>query len=345
MHNIFRVPVDNQHFKDTIEQGKSVDEVVQYLTGEDRAKLSRIAKDGLVRYWGSIPGEVNLRNFAKLQEDDELLCYRSGQYIALGIIAFKTTNKALAKYSWGETEIGKTWELIYFFKEVLLFNIDSNSINSKFDFKDGPVMGFSAISDEKAKEFVRKYSTMKDLVGKIDSAGRAEERINEELSKIQINSPYEAQFYLVDLGNKLEFDTFVPTGDSGRGVYDRKLNEFITVREADLRDYVAPVALDPLYHIDVIWFKNHYQPKYFFEVVHKKGMSEAFLRLDLVTKQYEESKARIVGMKEGKENFEKAIRLWSGPRKNLVYRDYDELTKVHAETLYHRNLIDEFLNE
>lgn len=342
MKSIFRAPVDHQHFKDTIEQGKPLDEVVQYLSGEDRAKLSRITKNGLVKYWGSIPGEANTRNFKKLKEDDELLCYRSGHYIALCFIGFKTENKELARHSWGETEAGKTWELIYFFKEVNLFKIDSSAINSKFGYKDGPVMGFSALSENKANEFLAKYNSVKRLVDSLGEEQKIEDKIHKEISKITINSPYEAQYYLVDLGNQLEFDTFVPASDAGRKAFDKKLIELITVRETDLQDYVAPVALDPISHIDVIWFKNHYQPKFFFEVVHKTGMSEAFLRLDLAIKHYEFSKARVVGKKDDETEYEKAMRLWSGP-KDFLYRDYDQLTKVHSETLYHKSLIEDFL--
>ncbi len=343
MHNIFRAPVDYQNFKDTIEQGKPLDEIVQYLSREDLAKLSKTAKDGLVRYWGSIPGESNNRNFEKLQENDELLCYRSGHYIALCIIDFSTKNKSLAKHSWGETETGKTWELVYFFKDVSLFKIDSSYMNSNFGFKDGPVMGFNAISEEKTKKFISKYTSVKDLITRLGVEQKLEDKIHEEISKLKINSPYEAQFYLVDLGNQLEFDTYVPISDAGREAFTKKLNELITVRETELKDYIAPIALDPLSHIDVIWFKNHYQPKYFFEVVHKTGLSEAFLRLDLATKHYETGKARIIGAKEGKFEFDRAIRLWSGPKENLIYRDYDQLTQLHSETLYHRSLVEEFL--
>lgn len=107
MKNIFRVPVDNQHFRDTIEEGKPIDEIINFLTGEDRASLQRISKDGIVRYWGSLPGEANKRNFKKLGAGNELLCYRSGQYIALAKIAFRSILPNLAKYSWGETENGR----------------------------------------------------------------------------------------------------------------------------------------------------------------------------------------------------------------------------------------------
>ncbi len=76
--HIFRVPVDSQHFKDTIEAGKPYTEVLPFLPAADQLKM--IAKEGRVRYWGSLPGQSNRRTFKLLTEGDELLCYRSGKY-------------------------------------------------------------------------------------------------------------------------------------------------------------------------------------------------------------------------------------------------------------------------
>lgn len=106
---------------------------------------------------------------------------------------------------------------------------------------------------------------------------------------------------------------------------------------------MAPAIFDPISNIDVIWFSEHYQPKFFFEVIHKTGWSEAFLRLDLATKHYETAKARLLGAKENEVEFKNAIRKWSGPKDNLVYKDYDQLLNLHLETLYHKKLTGEFL--
>ena len=99
--HIFRVPVDSQHFTDTIEVGKLYTELLPFLPAADQ--LQKIAKEGRVRYWGSLPGESNKRTFKLLTEGDELLCYRSGTYVALATIAFSLINPSLARASWGET--------------------------------------------------------------------------------------------------------------------------------------------------------------------------------------------------------------------------------------------------
>ena len=341
--NIFRIPVDNQHFKDTIENGKSIQEIERFLSPEEKEKVKKITGDGIVRYWGSIPGESNRRNFQKLTQGDEMLCYRSGKYIALAIVAFTTVNRSLAKYSWGETDLGTTWELMYFYSDVYFIQIDSGVINHEFDFKDGPVMGFNSISSDKAKVFLGKYGSAKRFIDNLGRQQVNEEKGFENLSKVVINSPFEAQFYLVDLGNNLEYNTFVPTSDGGHEVFGKKLNEIITVRTEDLNQYVAPAILDPLSHIDVIWFKDSFRPKYFFEVIHRTGWSEAFLRLGAATSSYESAKAKLIGPKESEEEFVNALRRWTGPKKEFSYRNYDQLITTHLAASTFNNVINNFL--
>jgi len=95
-------------------------------------------------------------------------------------------------------------------------------------------MGFGAISDEKVKEFLDKHGSVENFIRNLGYEEKLKEKISEEISKLGIESPYEAQFYLVDLGNQLEFDTYVPPTDAGREAFGKKLEELITVRKEDL---------------------------------------------------------------------------------------------------------------
>lgn len=166
--HIFRVPVDSQHFKDTIEEGKPYTELLSFLPAEDQ--LKKIAKDGRVRYWGSLPGESNKRTFKLLAEGDELLCYRSGKYVALATIAFSLINPSLARYSWGETKEKTTWELVYFFHEVTLMVINTNVINEAIGYKNAPVMGFSVLSEESAGKFIQTHGSMTSFIKSLKRA-------------------------------------------------------------------------------------------------------------------------------------------------------------------------------
>ncbi len=166
--HIFRVPVDTQHFKDTIEAGKPYTEVLPFLPAEE--KLKQIAKDGKVRYWGSLPGESNKRTFQLLTEGDELLCYRSGNYIALATIAYSTIIPDLARYSWGETREKATWELMYFFHAVSLFRVPVSAVNPAFGYGNGAVMGFSALSEERTQQFVQTHGSVAEFLKQLTPA-------------------------------------------------------------------------------------------------------------------------------------------------------------------------------
>lgn len=344
MKNIFRIPVDHQHFKDTIEFGKPISEISKYLNKEELGVIGRISKEGIVRYWGSIPGESNKRNYEKINLGDEMICYRSGKYIALAKIAFKTINRDLAIYSWGKTEIGSTWELMYFFDGVLFFEIPSEIINNEFGYQDGPVMGFNAISEEKVNQFIKKYESVDFFIKGIRQEEYLYEKVKEEVNKKEIKSRFEAQFYLVDLGSQLKFDTYIPASDAGHEVFGKKLDELITIRKNNLNLYIPPAIIDPLSNIDVIWFKDNYKPKYFFEVIHRTGWSEALLRLELAVRYYEGAKTRIIGPKESEEEFQNVLRRWSEPKNILKFKNYNNLVNAHSETTRFNKIIESFLN-
>lgn len=344
MKNIFRIPVDHQHFKETIEFGKSINEISKYLNKDQQEAIKKISKEGTVKYWGSIPGENNNRNYEKINLGDEMICYRSGKYIALTKIAFKTINKDLAIYSWGKTEVGSTWELMYFFDEVFFFEIPSEIINKEFGYQDGPVMGFSAISEEKTNQFIKKYESLESFINGLKQDETLFEKVKEEVNKKEINSRFEAQFYLIDLGSQLTFDTYIPASDAGHEVFGKKLDELITVRKNNLNLYIPPAIIDPLSNIDVIWFKDNYRPKYFFEVIHRTGWSEALLRLELAVKYFEGAKTRIIGPKESEEEFQNVLRRWSEPKNDLKFRDYNNLVNAHSETTRFNKIIESFLN-
>lgn len=167
--HIFRVPVDTQHFKDTVEEGKTFEEVKPFLSNDIERKLLQdlYSKTGKLRYWGSRPGFNNKKVFRKMGKDDELLLYRNKCYIAYAKIAFSMQNAALARYSWGEIKDGDTWELMYFFQEVMLdplYVVGLVPMNRAFGYKESPVMGFSVLSNERYKQFMREHGSVKQFI-------------------------------------------------------------------------------------------------------------------------------------------------------------------------------------
>lgn len=346
MKNIFRCPVDNQHFKDTVESGKSLLEIRKFVSEKEFNELKKCSSEGVLRYWGSMPGDSSCRFFDKMQPGDELLCYRRGQYISAARIGRKLINKELAKYSWGETEIGKTWELMYFLTDVKFFEIDSKIANKELGYLEGPVMGFSAMSSEKLKNFYGKYSSVYEMISTLEHEEKIPKLIQKELVNVELKSPYEAQYYLVELGNMWEFNTYVPPNDGGRSVsIGKKLCELVTVTKEELRECVAPRIFNPLSNIDVIWFKESFKPRYFFEVIRRSGMKEAFMRLETMANNYEGSASyKIIGGKEIENDFNRTKRLYYPDAKNVTYKTFDGLFKTFVESQRFGQIKEEFLS-
>jgi hypothetical protein len=164
MRNIFRLPVDKAQFKKTIETGVSVSRISQFVSSEEKAIIKSISKKGLVNYWGSAPGESNTENFYKLKSGDEILCIRGGKYICLATVAFKLINKNLAGFTWGKKNTADTGELIYFFDEVELFEIDAAIIDAALGIKDNLVSGLSVVDDQSTQKFYDQYGNLKTFI-------------------------------------------------------------------------------------------------------------------------------------------------------------------------------------
>lgn len=165
MKKIFRVPVDTEHFADTIEKGKTYNEILPFVTSTDAKSLAEVAQNNILRYWGSIAGASNTRTFMQIEEGDEILFYRAGKYIALATIALRIINPSLARYSWGEREDKFTWELMYFLKDVQTISINKKSVNTALGYKENaPVMGFSMVNEKTTSQFIKDYGSMTDFV-------------------------------------------------------------------------------------------------------------------------------------------------------------------------------------
>jgi len=94
--------------------------------------------------------------------------------------------------------------------------------------------------------------------------------------KVTINTHEGAQKVLVELGNILGFDTYVPPEDRNKIVEGRRLGELTTLKE--LPQFTYPRLLDTVKHIDVIWFKEEF-PVFCFEVEESTDVTKGLLRL------------------------------------------------------------------
>lgn len=94
--------------------------------------------------------------------------------------------------------------------------------------------------------------------------------------EIKIQDHATAQEALIELGNLLGFDTYIPAEDKGKVVSGIKLEEITTLKE--IPQFTHPRLLETVKHIDVIWFREEF-PVYCFEVEESTDVTKGLLRL------------------------------------------------------------------
>ena len=85
-----------------------------------------------------------------------------------------------------------------------------------------------------------------------------------------------AQKSLIELGNLLDYDTFIPPEDRKRNVGGIDLENIATLRDLPIFGNVD--IMDTVKHIDVLWLKDEY-PKFGFEVEESTDVTKGLLRL------------------------------------------------------------------
>jgi len=338
--NLFRMPIDKDHAHKTLEKGVLYNDIQKFLTEGEKKELCKMNLTKPLKCWGSLPGSSNWRNWNLLKEDDEILCYRSNKYVCLAIVGLKIHNKELAKYLWGERD-GETWELMYFFKNIIFFDIPIEKINVHFGFKSGPVMGFNIISRKISEPFIIKFGSLSQFI----KSGEFKEQITKEQSEQKIiESPYEAQYYLVQLGKILGYKPYVPSTDSGREAFGVRLRTLVKTTKEDLSNYIGPAILDTISNIDVIWLNQGSRPAFCYEIVYKTGMKEAFARLGTAEQAFNGVKNRIIGDENMEFTYDKTRRLYFPYTRRIEYRDFTQLLEAHTSAVeYQKKVIEEFL--
>ena len=155
-----------------------------------------------------------------------------------------------------------------------------------------------------------------------------------EPEKIIIRKHEDAQRALIELGNLLGFDTYIPPEDRNRIVDGKRLGELTTLKE--LPQFTYPRLLDTVKHIDVIWFKDEF-PKFCFEVEESTDVTKGLLRLYQIRQL--NMKPIIVGPENRRSKF--LIEIEKDPFYHIKERyrfiSYRELSKL-------LELAKEFLN-
>jgi len=274
----------DRHYYETIKNKRSVEEFGKFLRAEEVQKLNNYSHGRPYAVWGAVPGQSNNRNWELMEEGDYVMVYRQGKIILAAEIAMKVRNPELAKYFWQKDSNGRTWEFIYFMINDVSFDVDIAKLNKYLEYETNyHPQGFMAIKQEKANKLLSTYGDLFSLLEKINSGQEIEKTIFEK--KVIINQVIdehiekaptehtEMQWRLIRLGNRSNYDVWVPAADQPKEFDGNKFKDHV------IKDFQESLDVPSfIKNIDTVWKLGH-SIKSAFEIEHSTSIYSGILRL------------------------------------------------------------------
>jgi hypothetical protein len=289
LRNVFLVvaggnPAAEQHFEDTIQRKRSLEEVRQFLSSKEIENLERIYHGSDFIVWGAVPGPMNESRWEKMTPGDVVLIYNNGRIRFAGEIAAKARNKELARHFWKENDAGGTWELMYFIVNEERTDVPIEKLNPLFGYQlHYRPQGFSMINEAAVSNFAQSYG---DILGVLKTLERGEELIQVPVRKEALNTHIderiervttehdEMQWRLIRLGQLAKCDVWVPRNDQPKKYEGHQFRDFVLREFHETLD--VPRSIE---NIDVVWKFGPYSIKSAFEIEHSTSIYSGILRL------------------------------------------------------------------
>jgi hypothetical protein len=100
-----------------------------------------------------------------LNNGDTVLVYKDGSFTHAGYVCFKLDNEVLARQFWGQDAEGKTWQLIYFLKDLSEVNIQLETFREAVGYKPKfKPQGFLRLKDENLNDVLSRYGSLGEFI-------------------------------------------------------------------------------------------------------------------------------------------------------------------------------------
>lgn len=149
------------HLADSISNPIDQDRVLQFFDPKDRELVSQINSEHGLYAWGAIPGVQNNPRWSQIKAGDWMLCVFDSTYQYVAQVVAKFENEKFAKEVWGDTEDGKTWQLMYFLTKPIAISIKTSDL---IDFLSKSYMGFTRIAAAKVTRIEEAFGSVQNFI-------------------------------------------------------------------------------------------------------------------------------------------------------------------------------------
>jgi len=153
------------------------------------------------------------------------------------------------------------------------------------------------------------------------------------------------QGMLLSIGRILNYETFCPkTDQSTRSFLDRKLDEFVTVR--DFGDKIWEKEIPFLREIDVLWLSDDgtgIYPKYAFEVEHTTRVKSGLERLLQIPQRYQTRLYAVVPSEKEAKLFERYTErvVFRRYKSRFSLKLYEQVEKTYNYSVQYEKMLNE----
>lgn len=274
----------DKHYHDTIENKRSIEEIKGFLDANQLEEIQKTYRGRDFTAWGATPGSGSIRNWDIMEPGDYAMIYKNGKIIFAAEIGYKLHNRELAKFFWKTDNTGATWEYMYLMINEVAVNVRMEDLNKLFRYKENyKPQGFGAVDQKKTDKLLATYGDLLSILQKIESGEEVEEtdldrknKFTEILDEKIIKAPTEhdeMQWRLIRLGNKSNFDVWVPTADQGHEYNGEKFSDLVIDEFQESLDVPTYIK-----NIDTVWKLGH-SIKSAFEIEHSTSVYSGILRL------------------------------------------------------------------
>jgi hypothetical protein len=149
------------HLADSISNPIDQNRVLQFFDPKDRELVSQINSEHGLYAWGAIPGVQNNPRWSQIKAGDWMLCVFDSTYQYVAQVVAKFENEKFAKEVWGDTEDGKTWQLMYFLTKPIAISIKTSDL---IDFLSKSYMGFTRIAAAKVNRIEEAFGSVQNFI-------------------------------------------------------------------------------------------------------------------------------------------------------------------------------------
>ncbi|WP_052942394.1 hypothetical protein [Priestia aryabhattai] len=196
------------HYNKTIVHKVDVSRYMDQLQPSTIKDLNSNGCENTTHMWGVKSGKGNIGRWNRIKKGDKVLIYSRGIFKYYATIVAKEKNPTISKDIWGTDSDGKTWEYLFFIKDLTPIHITREQFNEFFMYSPNFIpQGFGNVAKNTINNMVKEYESIDNITKILNNIDllKIKYSFNDNALKL-----YNTSVFLTDSANdSLPFKTII----------------------------------------------------------------------------------------------------------------------------------------